>query len=395
MASIADIHAREVLDSRGSWTIEVTLTLETGKKAVTSVPQGKSKGMYEANSVEPKQAVENIHRIIKPNLIGYDVTHQAEIDQLLLYLDGTHNKSNLGGNTLLAVSMACMEAGALCTGMPTWKYIRHKSTPFHMDTHKKPRLYINVINGGQHAGNNLDFQEYLIIPTATTIRESVNIGVQMYQALKQHISETMGAEATALGDEGGFAPDFTDNEEPLKVIAHVAESEGLSQKLQLGIDAAANEISKSTEELLPLYKKIVNTYNMYYLEDPFEEKDFDSFTLLCGDDVCKNILICGDDLTVTNPARIELAHLHHSVNAVIIKPNQIGTITETLEAIHKARSWNWKVIVSHRSGETNEDFIADLAYGIQADGIKLGAPARGERILKYNRLMQIEDEEDI
>ena len=250
-----------------------------------------------------------------------------------------------------------------------------------------------MVNGGLHAGNNLDFQEYLVIPKCRTIAESVDVGVKMYHALGDALEKIKGKNAVNLGDEGGFAPNFKDNIEPFQILRSVAKKLHLENKIEFGMDAAATDIKKmSDKKLEEIYVKLVRDYKLVYLEDPFSEKDFLAFAALNLHFKGK-IWIAGDDLTTTNVRNMKKAHAEESVNAIIIKPNQIGTVTEALAAVRLAREYGWAVVASHRSGETDDDFIADFAYGVRADGLKLGAPARGERIAKYNRLLEIESQE--
>lgn len=387
---IKSIKAHPELDSRGEWTIEVRLKLQNGIESVTSVPQGKSTGSHEAKYVKPPVAIKNIEKIIAPKLKNIHAGNQNLIDHILLKIDGTKNKSRLGANATLGVSVAAAKAAAMSRKIPLWQHIAH------LLNHKRskddfPKLFINVINGGLHTKNNLDFQEYLIIPKSQNITESVKIGLTFYKNLGIYLSKNFGHGATGLGDEGGFAPNLKDNLEPFRILANVAKKTKLQNKLEFGLDAAASNIKKSPSELTKLYSELKNKYKLHYLEDPFPENDFKNFTKLEAL-IGKNTLICGDDLTTTNVELMKKAHASKSINSIIIKPNQIGTLTETLAAIEQAKKWGWKVVVSHRSGETQDDFIADLAYGAYAYGLKLGAPARGERIAKYNRLLEINQE---
>jgi len=388
MSKIAETKVRKILDSRGEWTLEVAVVTDSGLPAVVSVPRGKSRGKYEAASVSVDEAVRNIEEVIAPALKGFDPKDQQKIDRRLIELDGTANKSGLGGNAVLGVSLACARAAAVSQQIPVWRHIRELiNLPAPTGP---PRLFINVINGGLHAGNNLDFQEYLIIPKVSTMTEAVRLGDLAYISLRDFLVENFGKSASLLGDEGGFAPEFRDNLEPFEILERSAADAGLLGKLDFGLDAAASNIQKDPEELKSIYQELRARHNLWYLEDPFGENEFDKFADLLKD--WPSGLICGDDLTVTNVERMKTAVEHHSINSIIIKPNQIGTLTETLTAVRQAREYGWKVIVSHRSGETDDDFIADLAYGVGADGFKLGAPARGERVAKFNRLLAIEQE---
>ena len=393
---VSSLSAHPILDSRGQWTVEVTLTLQNGARATASVPQGKSTGATEARALPAATAVKNINTNVATRIIHKDFLDQAALDEFLVRLDGTETKSRLGANAILAISIAFLRATARTKKVPLWKHIREvygvwvdpTATTLH------PRLFMNVVNGGLHAGNNLHFQEYLIIPKARTFRESVDIGTAIYHALGAALVKKKGRGASNLGDEGGFAPNFKSDLEPFQMLRAVAKKLKLDKKIDFGIDAAATDIKGlSRIQLGNTYKKLIKEYAPIYIEDPYSENDFKNFAAITAANNIKNkskLWIAGDDLTTTNTDRMEMAQAKKSVNAIIIKPNQIGTITETLNAVRLARHYKWAVVVSHRSGETNDDFIADLAYGVAADGFKLGAPARGERIAKYNRLLEIE-----
>jgi len=393
---VSSLSTHPILDSRGQWTVEVTLTLQNGVRATASVPQGKSTGATEARALPAATAVKNVNTIVATRIIHKDFLDQAALDEFLVRLDGTKTKSRLGANAILAISIAFLRATASTKKVPLWKHIREvygiwvdpTTTALH------PRLFMNVVNGGLHAGNNLHFQEYLIIPKARTFKESVDIGTAVYHALGAALVKAKGRGAANLGDEGGFAPNFKSDLEPFQMLRAVAKKLKVDKKIDFGIDAAATDIKGlSRLQLGNMYKKLIREYSPIYIEDPYSENDFKNFAAITGANNVKNkskLWIAGDDLTTTNTDRMEMAQARKSVNAIIIKPNQIGTITETLNAVRLARQYKWSVVVSHRSGETNDDFIADLAYGVAADGFKLGAPARGERIAKYNRLLEIE-----
>jgi enolase len=390
---VSSLSARPILDSRGQWTVEVTLTLQNGVRATASVPQGKSTGATEAHALPAAQAVKNINTTIATRIIHKDFLDQASVDEFLVRLDGTATKSRLGANAILGVSIAFLRATARTKKIPLWKHVREvygiwvdpTATTLH------PRLFMNVVNGGLHAGNNLHFQEYLIIPRARTYRESIDIGTAIYHALGVALMKAKGRSAANLGDEGGFAPNFKSDLEPFQLLRTAAKKLKLDKKIDFGIDAAATDIKGlSRQQLNNTYKKLIKEYAPLYIEDPFPENDFKNFAAFTA--MNKKLWIAGDDLTTTNTDRMEMAHAKKSINAIIIKPNQIGTVTETLNAVRLAREYRWAVVVSHRSGETNDDFVADFAYGVAADGFKLGAPARGERIAKYNRLLEIEGE---
>lgn len=390
MSKITSFKARKILDSRGEWTLEVRALTDKGAVGVVSVPRGKSRGAYEAAAVSVDEAIHNIEKKIVPALKGLRIEDQGKIDERLIELDGTDNKTILGANAMLAASLACSRAAAAGKNIPLWQYLQEISGL--KKTVVKPRLFVNVINGGLHAGNNLVFQEYLIIPRVESISQAANLSSTVYGALRRSLIEIFGQQSSLLGDEGGFAPDFGSDAEPFEILEKVILQLGLQDKFDFGLDAAANSVKTEVSNLEDLYRELRQKHNLWYLEDPFSEDDFDGFAALLKD-WGGDRLICGDDLTVTNITRIKQAYDRHSVNSVIIKPNQIGTLTETLAAVKQAREYGWKIIVSHRSGETNDDFIADLAYGLGADGIKLGAPARGERTAKYNRLLAIEEEQ--
>lgn len=393
---ISSLSARPILDSRGQWTVEVSLTLQNGVRAAASVPQGKSTGATEARALPAAIAVRNINTTIATRIIHKDFLDQAALDEFLVRLDGTKAKSRLGANAILAVSIAFLRATARTKKVPLWKQVREiygiwvdpTATVLH------PRLFMNVVNGGLHAGNNLHFQEYLIIPKTRTFKESVDIGMRIYHVLGAALVKAKGKDASNLGDEGGFAPNFKTDLEPFQLLRATAKKLKLDKKIDFGIDAAATDVKGlSRQQLNNFYKKLMKEYRPMYIEDPFGENDFKNFSVMTAANNIKGrakIWIAGDDLTTTNTDRMELAQAKKSVNAVIIKPNQIGTITEALNAVRLARQYGWAVVVSHRSGETNDDFIADFAYGVAADGLKLGAPARGERVAKYNRLLEIE-----
>jgi enolase len=398
---VSSLVARPILDSRGEWTVEATLTLQNGASATASVPQGKSTGATEARALSAAMAVKNINTTIATRIIHKDFLDQAAVDEFLVRLDGTAGKSRLGANAILAVSIAFLRATAQAKKLPLWKHIRDVYgiwvDPTTATLH--PRLFMNVVNGGLHAGNDLHFQEYLIIPKCRTFRESIDVGTAIYRALGTALVKAKGRSASNLGDEGGFAPNFKNDLEPFAMLRMVAKKLKLDKKIDFGVDAAATDIKGVTRaQLGNAYKKLIKEYAPLYIEDPFPENDFKNFAALtakyAGNDasVKSKLWVAGDDLTTTNTDRMELAQAKKSINAVIIKPNQIGTVTETLNAVRLAREYKWAVVVSHRSGETNDDFIADLAYGVAADGFKLGAPARGERIAKYNRLLEIEEE---
>lgn len=383
MARIKRITAKEIPDSRGEYAVQATVELEDGNFSFASIPQGKSKSSFEAAYVTPSEAVQHIHTIISPALAGIDPEEQAHIDKTLIELDGTKNKGKLGANALLAVSLACARAGAQSQNIFLWQHIQRIAGS---SINTKPRLLMNLVNGGLHAGNNLEFQEYLVIPKAGTLLESFEIGNTIYQALVRRFPDAR------LGDEGGIASDFADNQEPFRILQDIASEQGMENSIGFGLDAAASTLNKDAHNLESIYADYIHSFNIEYLEDPFSEQDFESFAAFLKREGAKTLVV-GDDLIATNPTRMDMAHEHKSINSVIIKPNQIGTLTETLQAVQKARQYGWRVFISHRSGETEDDFIADLAWGLGADGIKAGAPGPKERLAKYRRLLNIEKRE--
>lgn len=384
MATIDTLQSRTILDSRGFPTLEVELHLSDGTRAWASVPQGKSSGSHEAVHKEESEVIRALEATVLPRIKGFQSGKQKEFDELLITTDGTPNKAKLGANTTLALSICYARASSISSGRNLWQYLRDAAS----SEAGMPRLYANLINGGLHAGNELDFQEYLVIPKSNDITEATKIVTSLYHALKESLVAEKGGFAGNVGDEGGFAPNMHDNIEPLRFIKLVAQAEGLWEKIDLGIDVAASSTFMDARELKATYKEMKESYDLRYLEDPFYEDDFKAFAALREEEGA-GMLICGDDLTTTQTERMKRAHTEGSINAIIVKPNQVGTITEAFEAVELARTYDWQVIVSHRSGETTDDFIADFAYAVGADGFKLGAPARGERVAKYNRLAYI------
>lgn len=397
-----EIRAEEILDSRGNPTISVTVG--DGKNfAFASVPSGASTGMHEAVELRDgeerfsgkgvKKAVRNVEDIIAPALKDMDPANQGDIDRIMIELDGTPNKSKLGANAVLGVSLAVARLAALKNNQPLYKYL--ESLAEIQKTRSVPYLYMNLINGGAHANTSLKFQEYHVVPMEETIEEALAVGHKIQKELRKQIIEKYGPVSANTGDEGGFVPDMENPEEPLELLKETIGSLALNN-VKLAMDVAASsfhdngryEIKEGEETdtngLLAVYAKMIENYPILSIEDPFHEEDFESFAKLNND-----IVVVGDDLTVTNTERIQKAVNMKSIGAVIIKPNQIGTLTETIKAIKMATENGIKPIVSHRSGETNDDFIADLAFAFGVYGIKAGGLQRGERIAKYNRLKQI------
>ena len=406
---IADIKAREVLDSRGNPTVEAEVILEDGTIARAMVPSGASTGKYEALELRDKdnrylgkgvlKAVKNIKDVIAPALIGIDVREQMLIDKIMCELDGTENKANLGANAILAVSMACTKAAAKALKMPLYRYLGG------VLTYTMPVPFMNILNGGAHADNNLDIQEFMILPVSgDNFRESLRIGVEVYHTLKKVLKEK--GLNTAVGDEGGFAPSLNSNKEALDLICEAIEKAGYTPGIDvlLALDCASSEFyledkdkyllegkELSKEELIKYYENLVKEYPIVSIEDPMAEEDYEGWKLITkalGD----KIQLVGDDLFVTNPKRLEKGIKERYANSILIKLNQIGTVTETLKTIELAHKNKYKTIISHRSGETEDPFIAHLAVAVNSGQIKTGAPCRSERNAKYNELIRIEEE---
>jgi len=407
---IKSIKAREVLDSRGNPTVEVDIYVDNGFVRAM-VPSGASTGIHEALELRDNdekrylgkgvlKAVENINTIIAPRLLGMDCTQQNEIDKQMLELDGTDNKEKLGANAILAVSMATCKAGALSKGIPLYKHIAELAT---VSDFVMPVPSMNVINGGTHAGNQLDIQEYMILPVgAPSFREAMQFGCEVYHHLKRIIKTKYGIDAVNVGDEGGFAPPLNKIEEPIILLQEAIQQAGHAGKIKIGLDSAASEFFKMNhyilegkkltgKELVDKYIDIANKYPIVSFEDPFDQEDFETYGELT-DRIGNHVQIVGDDLLVTNVKRIQKAIELKACNALLLKVNQIGSVTESIEACKLAQKKGWGVMVSHRSGETEDSFIADLAVGLKTGQIKSGAPCRSERLAKYNQLIRIEEE---
>ena len=417
MAKITRIWAREILDSRGVPTVEAACQLDSGQVAVSSVPAGTSTSTHEALELRDKDkkrflgkgvlsAVSNVNKVLGPAIVGMDPTNQVKVDDKLKQIDGTENKSKYGANSILAISMVTAKAGAIASQQTLYAWINVLAQKIGL----KPSLRIptpifNMINGGLHGAGNLDFQEFHIIPASSkTYSQGLQESVEVYMMIGGNLARR-GA-IHSVGVEGGYAPNLFTNADALEVIVEsIKETKySLGRDLFLGLDVAASFFYKNGEyiirdktspmndnDMLEYYKTLNNQYHLAILEDPFHEDAWESWaklnTLLSG-----QLILVGDDLLATNPKRVEKAIKEKACNAILIKPNQIGTITETLKVIKMARDVGWKIVVSHRSGETNDWFIADFAVGIGADYVKFGAPARGERVVKYNRLSSIERE---
>ena len=405
MGKIENIIAREILDSRGNPTVEVDVILESGIIGRAAVPSGASTGTREALELRDGgnrfmgkgvlKAVENVNTIIRTKLLGFDSKNQELIDRTMIELDGTDTKSKLGANAILGVSMACLKASAIEDNKKLYEYVGNGKT--------LPVPMMNIINGGAHADNSLDFQEYMIIPQANSIHQRVRIGAEVFHNLKLVLKEK--GYGTAVGDEGGFAPNLKSNQEGFALIMEAINRAGYTeQNVKLGIDVAASEFYKdgkyylngenkvlSTDELIDYYKDLVNKYPIITIEDPVDENDWDGFSKITKE-LGDEIQLVGDDLFVTNKKYLELGISKKAGNAILLKVNQIGTITETLETIKLAKENGYKTIISHRSGETEDSIIADLAVGLNLGQIKTGSMSRTDRVGKYNQLLRIEEE---
>jgi len=401
---ITDIKAEEILDSRKNPTLKVSVFAED-IVGIFEVPSGASTGKYEACELRDDESgkghiqkvINQIETIIKPALIGKEVNQQAQIDQIMLDLDGTPQKTKLGGNSMIGVSIACVKAAAQEKGLEIYEYLR--TIAEIKPSRTEPYLYFNLINGGKHAKSNLAFQEYHIVPQVETIKESVKICREVQNKLDEIILDEFG-EVYKKGDEGGIALPVNDIDVPLYLLKKAVGRVGYTDKIKFALDVAASSFynhdknvyefmgeEKSTSQMIKLYEKITKEYPMISIEDPLDEEDFDGFALLQKN--LPRIKIVGDDLTVTNKIRLQKAIEEKSIKAIIIKPNQIGTLSETLNTIKLARDNNIDCIVSHRSGETMDTFISDLVYAFGCFGIKAGALGPKERDVKYDRLINI------
>ena len=407
MGKIKDIKAREILDSRGNPTVEVDVILENGVMGRAAVPSGASTGIREALELRDNdknrymgkgvlKAVNNVNTEIRDLVIGMESTNQKEIDYKMIELDGTETKSRLGANAMLGVSMAVLKASANEKNIPLYKYIGNGKT--------LPVPMMNILNGGAHADNKLDFQEFMIIPQASTIKERVRIGAEVFHNLK-NVLKSKGL-ATSVGDEGGFAPNLESNTEGFELIMEAIKKAGYvpGVDVKLGIDVAASEFyedgkyvlagegrSLTTDELIEFYKELCSKYPIISIEDPVDENDWEGFRKIT-EELGDKVQLVGDDLFVTNKKCLQKGIDNHAGNAILLKVNQIGTITETLETIELARKNNYKTIISHRSGETEDTTIASLAVGLDLGQIKTGSLSRTDRVCKYNDLMRIEEE---
>lgn len=417
MAMITEVYAREILDSRGNPTVEVEVTAETettGRKTTAreSVPSGASTGRFEAVELRDgdreyfglgtKKVVDHVNTKIREALLGMNVLDQALIDRRMVELDGTDNKGNLGANAILGVSLACAKTAAAALDMPLYRYIGGGNAK------RLPVPMMNVINGGVHAKNSLDFQEFMILPIgAKSYREALRMGAEVYHFLRQILNEE--GYATAVGDEGGFAPDLADAGEVFRYLGKAVEKAGytVGKDVVYAMDAAASElyneetgmyhfpgengICRDAKEMIALYEDLAKRFPLVSIEDGLQEDDWEGWQSLTGR-LGDGMQLVGDDLFVTNPKRIKCGIKLNAGNAVLIKVNQIGTLTEALDAIEMAQCAGYHTVISHRSGETEDAFIADLAVAVNAGQIKTGAPCRAERTAKYNRLLRIEEE---
>jgi len=403
--SISEIRAREILDSRGNPTIEVEVETEGGFIGRAAVPSGASKGEFEVvelrdggaryHGMGVLNAIRCVSQVIAPPLVGVDVTHQSHIDHLMIDLDGTENKSKLGGNAILGVSLACAKAAAASDCISLYEHIDGGSADL------LPMPFFNVINGGKHAGNQLDFQEFMVVPTgANTFREAVKMGSEIYHSLKQQLLSRYGRGAINVGDEGGFSPPMNRPEEALEAIQDAVEEMGYDRDAGLAMDVAATTFYKPGEgyvvaekvlsqgDLIEYYADLAASYPIVSIEDPLHEEDFEGFAEITS---ALPVQILGDDIFVTNVDRLRKGIEMGAANALLWKVNQVGTLTEALQAAEMAKRHGYAIQASHRSGDTEDTFVADLAVGICCGQIKSGAPCRGERTAKYNRLLRIEE----
>lgn len=410
---INSLHAREILDSRGQPTVEVTLWLDSGISVTTSVPAGTSKGKHEAKELRDNdltrmggegvlKAVASVNEIIGPKLVGMDATKQTAVDQTLVDLDGTPDKSKLGSNALLAVSQAVMKAGAAAVNMPLFYYLKEKYQLIQQVSIPTP--IFSLVSGGEHGASNLDIQEFQVIPaTHLTYDQGLNVGVEIYHQLGEVLKAKGAIHSVGIG--GGYAPNLFHNIDVFEILIETVHNTQFtfSRDLFFGVDVAADTLLNggkytlkdrsqpfNTDELLEFYDTLRKTYHVISIEDGYAEdswKDWNNLTSKLGE----TTMIVADNLVTTNKERLQKAINEKSCNAVLIKPTQIGTMSETVEVVKITREAGMKVIISHRSGETNDDFIADVAVGLGADYVKFGAPARGERVAKYNRLSAIQE----
>ena len=410
MASIEAIGAREILDSRGNPTVEVEVVLEDGTFERAAVPSGASTGAFEAverrdgdkgryQGKGVQDAVDAVNEIIAPELIDEDASDQRRIDEIMIELDGTPNKGKLGANAILGVSLAVAKAAAESAGLPLYRYLGGPNA------HILPVPMMNILNGGSHADTNVDIQEFMIAPLgAPTFREALRWGAEVYHTLKAVIKER--GLSTGLGDEGGFAPNLSSNAAALDLIIEAIEKAGFKPgaDVALALDVASSEFFKdglyqfegegrSTDYMVSYYEKLIRDYPLVSIEDPLSEDEWDAWTALTAE-IGNRVQLVGDDLFVTNPERLRKGIELHAANALLVKVNQIGSLTEALDAVEEAHRNGYRSMTSHRSGETEDTTIADLAVATNSGQIKTGAPARSERVAKYNQLLRIEEDLD-
>ena len=416
MAKVKQIFARQILNAKGNPTVETTVILSDGASGTASSPTGTSTGKYEAVELRDNNeakfqglgvlsSIINIEKTIAPAIIGMDANRQQDIDKKIIELDGTQNKGKLGSNTTLSLSMAVTKAAARSSVLPLFLYLREYVKKDNLPL-KIPTPCFNLLNGGKHAeGSTLDFQEFLVIPASSkSYEDSLDIGTNVYFSLRKLLREN--GLSTLVADEGGFSPKVATNQDGLLILKQAIDAANLRLGFDvfLGIDAASNtffseqkyhikdkSIALTSKDLIDFYSFLNKDYHFLYLEDGLSEDDWEGWSELCST-LSEQTLIVGDDLTATNPNRLQTALQKKAITAIIIKPNQIGTVIEAIAVAEMAKQAGLKVIVSHRSGETNDDFIADFAVAVSADYVKFGAPARGERVAKYNRLLQIENQ---
>lgn len=407
------IKAREILDSRGNPTVETKVVLEDGSTAIASVPSGASLGKYEAVELRDNdssryggmgvlKAVVNVNEVIAPKLVGLDSGNQAKIDQILIELDGTENKSKLGANAILSVSQGICKAAAKAAKLPVYRYVANLYG-LKDGGIKIPFPIFNLINGGKHGAGNLDFQEFHVVLFQPSYSQTLQKGEEVYQAVEKVLIRHKAVHS--VGDEGGFAPNLFSNLDALEILREAIREAGgeIGKDIFLSLDVAASHfyqggkykirdrtLPMDTGEFAEYYRDLNKQYPLSMLEDPFHEDDWGGWKRISTE--LPETIIVGDDLLASNKSRVEKAVKEKACSAILAKPNQVGTITETIEVIKVARQAGWKLTVSHRSGDTNDDFIADFAVGVGADYVKFGAPARGERVVKYNRLLAIEEE---
>jgi enolase len=405
MSRIADVRARQILDSRGNPTIEVDVQLESGAVGRAAVPSGASTGVHEAVELRDggaayggkavTQAVANANGELREAVIGLEATEQEALDRVLIDLDGTPNKGRLGANAILGVSLAAAKAGADDAGLPLFRYLGGD------DAVTLPVPMLNVINGGVHAANSIDLQEFMVVPVgADTFADALRIGAEVYHALKSVLAER--GLATGVGDEGGFAPDLESSEAAIEAILEAAERSGHRERVAIALDPATSEVyadgryrfegrDLSSAELPGFWEGLVSEYPIVSLEDGCAEDDWDGWAALTRG-LGERVQLVGDDLFVTNPARLREGIARGVGNSILVKVNQIGTLTETIEAVHLAQANGYTAVMSHRSGETEDATIADLAVALGTGQIKTGAPARSDRVAKYNQLLRIEEQ---